>query len=301
MRAGAERGVEKGLDDLVSGEWLQAELGAPDLRILDASTFLPGSGRDARDEYEAAHIPGALFFDIEAFSDETSPLPHMLPPAAQMVSRLQKLGIGDTSRIVVYDNSPIHTAARAWWMLTSFGLRSVAILDGGFQKWVEEGRPSEAGNPPAPRPGHLSARLDPARLADKSFVKQAVEDGSHEIVDARPAARFAGRDPEPRPGLQSGHIPGSRSLPQSEMFTADHRWKSPGEIAAAFAQAGVDLDRPVITTCGSGVTAAILLFAAHRLGRRDVRLYDGSWSEWGADSGLPKEKGEPAPKSGEPA
>ncbi|MBX3560227.1 MAG: 3-mercaptopyruvate sulfurtransferase [Sphingomonas sp.] len=275
---------------LVSTDRLAAESGAPDLRVLDASFFLPGSGRDARAEYEAAHIPGAMFFDIDAIADPDSPLPHMLPPAHLFASRARALGLGDGDRIVVYDNSPLHSAARAWWMLRAFGARHVAVLDGGFQKWTAEGRPVEAGVTEARR-GHFTPVLDAALVKDKADVLGLVGVESHVIVDARSAARFAGEGIEPRPGVTPGHIPGSRSLPQGSLFNADNSMKRGAELRAAFDAAGVDLTKPMVTTCGSGVTAAVLLLGAQLLGKSDVALYDGSWSEWGADRDTPKAKG----------
>lgn len=280
------------MDDLVSTEWLEQALGAPDLRIVDATFLLPGNGRDARAEYEAAHIPGAVFLDIDEVADTDSPLPHMLPSEAKMASRAQALGLSDGARIIVYDNSPLHSAARGWWMLKSFGARQVAILDGGFQKWMAEGRPVESGAP-AVRRGHFTARLDRERIADKQAVLGLIGDAGWEIVDARGAPRFAGEEPEPRPGLVSGHMPGARNLPQGRLFNEDNRWKRGDALRAAFDAAGVDLARPMVTTCGSGVTAAVLLFGAHLLGKDDVRLYDGSWSEWGADPATPKATGLP--------
>lgn len=278
------------MDSLVSTEWLERELGAPDLKIIDATTFLPGSGRDARAEHERAHVPGAVFLDIEEVSDGDSPLPHMMPSEAKFASRMQSLGARDGARFVVYDNSPLHSAARVWWMLKAFGAHYVALLDGGFQKWTAEGRPVAQGREPH-RHGHFTAFLDKAAVVDKAQVLALVGAGSHEIVDARPAARFAGTDPEPRAGLASGHIPGARSLPQGQLFNPDNSWKQGEALRAAFDAAGVDLAKPMVTSCGSGVTAAVLLFGAHLLGKEDVRLYDGSWSEWGADPALPKATG----------
>ncbi|HYG30089.1 MAG TPA: 3-mercaptopyruvate sulfurtransferase [Allosphingosinicella sp.] len=278
------------MESLVSTEWLAAELGAPDLRVADATIFLPGSGRDGRAEYEAEHIPGAAFMDLEEIVAEDTPLPHMLPPAHKLASRMQSLGIGDRDRIVVYDNSPLHSAARAWWMLRTFGARRVAILDGGLAQWKAEGRPLESGSGPAKR-AHFTPRLIRDAVADKTFLSALLGTGAWEIVDARPAPRFRGEQPEPRPGVQPGHIPGSRSLPQSELFVPDGRWKRGAALREVFEASGVDLSRPMVTTCGSGVTAAVLLFGAHLLGKDDVRLYDGSWSEWGADPALPKATG----------
>ena len=281
------------MDSLVSTEWLERELGGADLRVIDATYFLPDSGRDARLEFEQEHIPGAVYFDLDEISDGASPLPHMMPPEHKFASRMQSLGVRDGAHIVVYDNSPLHSAARVWWMLKTFGAHYVAILDGGLQKWKAEGRPVEHGRE-SHRHGHFTPLLDRDAVADKDLVRSLVGAGTHEIVDARPAARFRGDDPEPRPGLESGHIPGSRNLPQSELFNPDNSWKRGDALRKAFDSAGVDLTKPMVTTCGSGVTAAVLLFAAQLLGKQDVRLYDGSWSEWGGDPTAPKETGAPS-------
>jgi thiosulfate/3-mercaptopyruvate sulfurtransferase len=278
------------VDSLVSTAWLEAELGAPDLRVVDATLFLPGMGRDARAEHEAAHIPGAVYFDIDEIADADNPVPHMLPPEPKFASRMQTLGIGDGNRVVVYDNSPLHSSARAWFMLKAFGAHHVAILDGGLQKWAAEGRPLESGTRPH-RHGHFTAQLDRGAVADKVHVRGLIGAGSHEIADARATARFTGEAAEPRPGLASGHIPGARSLPQGEFFRADNSFKQGAELRAAFADAGVDLARPLVATCGSGVTACVILFGAHLIGKADVQLYDGSWSEWGADPDTPKATG----------
>jgi thiosulfate/3-mercaptopyruvate sulfurtransferase len=277
------------MESLVSTDWLEAELGAADLRILDASWFLPASGRDARAEHEARHIPGAAFVDIEDLSDPDSPFPHMLPAAHRMASRMQALGVGDGSRTVVYDDSPLHSAARVWWMLGIFGARRVALLDGGLAKWRAEGRPIEQGGA-AVRRGHFTPLLREGAVADKAEVSRLLG-ADTQVVDARSAARFAGEEAEPRLGLASGHIPGSKNLPHGALFNRDGTWKRGEDLRAAFEAAGVDLSKPVVTTCGSGVTAAVLLFGAHLLGKEDVTLYDGSWSEWGADPALPKATG----------
>ncbi len=275
------------MESLVSTDWLERELGSADLKVVDATIFLPNAGRDARAEYEQAHIPGAVFMDLDEIVDSASPLPHMLPPEHKLASRMQSLGLKDGSRFVVYDNSPLHSSARAWWMLRTYGAHYVAILDGGMQKWAAEGRPVESGRPQV-RHGHFTPAFDAGAVADKDYVSGIVHSGEHEIVDARPAGRFSGAEPDPRPGIAAGHIPGSRSLPQSELFNPDNSWKRGDELRAAFDKAGVDLTKPMVTTCGSGVTAAVLLVGAALLGKSDVRLYDGSWSEWGADPMTPK-------------
>ena len=278
------------MDSLVTTQWLAAELGAPDLRVIDATMFLPGAGRDARAEYEAEHIPGAVFMDLDEIVDTANPVPHMFPPEHKFASRMQSLGLGDGHRFVVYDNSPLHSSARAWWMLKSFGAHYVAILDGGLSKWKAEGRALESGKPQV-RHAHFTAALDGGAIADKAFVGSILGSGEHQIVDARSAPRFAGEEQEPRPGLASGHIPGSKNLPQTSLFNADNSWKQEEALRAAFDGAGVDLSKPMVATCGSGVTAAVILFGAHLLGKTDTKLYDGSWSEWGADPALPKAKG----------
>ena len=278
------------MDMLVSTEWLEAELGAPDLRIIDATLFLASHGRDARAEYEAEHIPGAVFLDLDEVVDSDNPAPHMLPPEAKFASRMQSLGLGDGSRFVVYDNTPLHSSARAWWMLKTFGAHYAAILDGGMVKWKAERRPVEAGRPHV-RHAHFSPLFDGREVADKGFVSSIMGAGSHELVDARSAGRFTGEEAEPRPGLPVGHIPGSKHLPQGQLFNPDNTWKQGDALRAAFDAAGVDLSRPLVTTCGSGITAAVLLFGARLLGKEDVMLYDGSWSEWGADPATPKATG----------
>lgn len=264
------------MDDLISTEWLASTLEQSDVRVIDATLFLPDAGRDARAEHEAEHIPGAVFLDLSEFAD--------MPDEARFASRMQTLGLGDGSRFVIYDNSPLHSAARAWWLLRSFGAHYVAVLDGGLAKWKAEGRAVESGRTEV-RHRHFTAQADPRGLARMADVRDA---GDTQIVDARSAGRFTGEEPEPRPELAGGHIPGSRNLPQTQLFGADGTWKRGDDLRAAFTAAGVDVDKAMITTCGSGVTAAVLSFGAHLLGAKDVRLYDGSWSEWGADASTPK-------------
>jgi thiosulfate/3-mercaptopyruvate sulfurtransferase len=274
------------MDSLVSTSWLEGELGSADLRIVDATYFLTGSGRDACAEYDAAHIPGAMFLNLAELADTDSPLPNMRPPAHEFASRMQALGIGDAARVVIYDNSPLRTAARAWWVMRSFGAPKVAILDGGFAKWQAEGRPVEIGQPQVRR-GHFTPRSESEAVADKAFMLANLEQRSHQVLDARSAERFAGGGPDAH-GVAGGHIPGSANLPYSRLFNADGTYKQGEALRAEFDAAGVDLDRPLVTTCGSGVTACVLLFGAHLLGRDGVKLYDGSWSEWGADPDTPK-------------
>ena len=274
------------MDPLVSTEWLASELGKNDLRVIDASLFLPDHGRNARQEFEAAHIPGAVFMDLDEIVDTSSGLPHMLPPAEKFASRMQALGLGDGSRIVVYDNSPLKSSARAWFMLKVFGAHEVAILDGGFAKWQAEGRAVESGKPVV-RHRHFTVWQDSSLVRTLDQMVENLKTKAEQVLDARPAGRFTGSDPEPRAGLRGGHMPGARNLPHGELFNADGTWKQGNELRAAFTQAGIDLDRPVTTTCGSGITAAVLAFGMHLLGKKDVGLYDGSWSEWGARGSTP--------------
>lgn len=274
------------MDPLVSTEWLASELGKSDLRIVDATLFLPDHGRNARAEFEAAHIPDAVFMDLDEIVDTASGLPHMLPTPEKFASRMQALGLGDGSRVVVYDNSPLKSSARAWWMLRVFGAHEVAILDGGLAKWQAEGRPVESGKPVV-RHRHFTVWQDNSLVRTLDQMVENLKAKGEQILDARPAGRFAGTDPEPRPGLRGGHMPGARNLPHGQLFNEDGTWKRGDELRSAFTQAGIDLGRPVVTTCGSGITAAVLAFGMHLLGKKDVGLYDGSWSEWGARAETP--------------
>jgi thiosulfate/3-mercaptopyruvate sulfurtransferase len=275
------------MDDLVSTEWLASNLGQDDLVALDSSVFMPSSGRNARAEYLAAHIPGARFLDIDRLSDKSHPAPHMLPPASEFGCAMEAIGIGRGDRVVVYDNSPLRTAARGWFMLRHFGSREVAILDGGLQKWVAEGRPVESGEP-EPR----DARYDAIERSGEVVSLDEIGAGlGIPLLDARGRGRFEGSEPDPRPGVAAGHIPGSRNLPFPELYNDDGTFRGREEIARIFAAAGVDPKAPFVATCGSGVTANSLIFAAHLLGNEATRLYDGSWSEWGADPSTPKEMG----------
>ncbi|MGK2284779.1 3-mercaptopyruvate sulfurtransferase [Pedomonas sp. V897] len=274
------------MDALVSTEWLAGELGANDLRIVDASWHMPAENRNARAEFEAAHIPGAVFFDIDEIADTSSPLPHMLPSPEKFASRAQALGLGDGSRIVVYDNSDLRSSARAWWMLRVFGAHRVAILDGGFQKWQAEGRPVESGKPVV-RHRHFTPWEDRSAVRTLEQMKANLTTKAEQVLDARSASRFAGAEPEPRPGLRAGHIPGARNLPYRQLLAEDGTFKRGEDLRAAFEQAGIDLSRPVVTTCGSGITAAVLAFGLHLLGHDKVALYDGSWTEWGSQPDTP--------------
>jgi thiosulfate/3-mercaptopyruvate sulfurtransferase len=275
---------------LVSTDWLAAHLKDPDLRVLDASWYMPGSGRDAKAEYDAAHIPGARFFDIEEISDQRSDLPHMAPPVEKFMSRMRALGVGDGHQVVVYDGSGLFSAARVWWTFRLMGKMDVAVLDGGFPKWQAEGREVED-LPPVIRDRHMTASRQNQLVKDVTQVAHAAKLHQAEIIDARAAARFRGEVAEPRPGLRSGHIPGSKNLPFGQLLNGDGTMKNPTELAQVFTNAGVDLGKPAITTCGSGVTAAILSLALERVGHRNHALYDGSWSEWGMYEDLAVAKG----------
>lgn len=274
---------------LKSTGWLAEHFRDRDVAIVDASYFLPTQKRDAHAEYLSGHIPGAVFFDIEAVCDHSTDLPHMLPGSTQFGEAVAALGIGDGDTIVVYDSQGLYSAARVWWTFRIFGAKSVFILDGGLPKWKAEGRPVETGGTKRPaRQFHAEMDIGPvAMLAD---VRMALANRSAQIVDARSAERFAGTAPEPRPGLRSGHMPGSFNVPFQNVLE-NGRLVSRERIEAAFTSAGVDLDKPIITSCGSGVTAAILTLALDSIGKSALRLYDGSWSEWGSRPDVPVERG----------
>ena len=265
---------------LVSTDWLARHLKDPDLRVLDASWYLPGQNRDAKAEYAAGHIPGARFFDIDEISDQRSALPHMAPPPEKFISRMRAMGVGDGHQVVIYDGSGLFSAARVWWIFRLMGKQDVAVLDGGLPKWRAEGRGVED-MPPVIKDRHMTTSRQNLLVKDVTQVAHAAKLGEAEIVDARSAARFRGEVPEPRPGLRSGHIPGSKNVPYVTMLNGDGTMKPPAELRAVFAAAGVDLLKPVITSCGSGVTAAVLSLALERIGHRHHALYDGSWAEWG--------------------
>jgi thiosulfate/3-mercaptopyruvate sulfurtransferase len=271
--------------NLVSTEWLAAHLYDRDLAVVDGSWYLPAMNRDGFKEYQAAHIPGAVFFDIDEISDHGVGLPHMLPPPDAFALHMRRLGIGDDTRIVVYDGSGVFSAARVWWTFRVFGAKKVFLLEGGFPKWRAEGRPVEAGTT-NPTPAKFTAKFDAKLVADLDRVEQALKSGAVQVVDVRPAARFRGEAPEPRAGVRSGHMPGSKNLPFTELI-ADGTLAPPEKIRAALAAGGVDPDRPVITSCGSGVSAAILWLALDSIGKPPQALYDGSWADWGSRADKP--------------
>jgi thiosulfate/3-mercaptopyruvate sulfurtransferase len=281
---------------LVGSEWLAEHLGDPGVRVVDCSFKLPGITPTARADYERGHIPGAVFFDIDEIAQPGTSLPHMIPSADLFAHKIGALGIGDGDRVVVYDGVGLSSAGRAWWMLRLFGHDDVALLDGGLPKWKAEGRPLDSAIP-TPPPRRFTARFDPELVRDKAAVQRNLATRSEQVVDARAAGRFDGRVAESRPGLRSGHIPGSRNLPYEEVTDpATRQLRSAEELGRLFGEAGVALDRPIVTSCGSGVTACALAFALHLIGHPGAAVYDGSWSEWGLPGDTPVETGPAAPK-----
>ncbi len=276
---------------LVSTEWLAKHIKDPDLRILDASWYLPAMGRDPKAEYDAAHIPGARFFDIDDVSDNRSDLPHMAPTVEKFMSRLRAMGVGDGHQVVVYDGMGLFSAARVWWLFRLMGQDNIAVLDGGLPKWQAEGREVED-LPPVIRDRHMTVRRQAHLVKDVTQVSAASKLRDYELIDARGAGRFQGEEPEPREGMRSGHIPGAKNVPFGILLNENGTMKDRDGLRAAFAAAGVDLDKPAITSCGSGVTGTIINLALEVLGKRDHSLYDGSWSEWGQFPTLPVATGE---------
>jgi thiosulfate/3-mercaptopyruvate sulfurtransferase len=275
-------------DALVSTDWLAEHLTAPDIRVVDGSYYLPGEGLDPRAEFEAHHIPGAVFFDIDEIADASVDLPHMIPPPEKFSARVRKLGLGDGVRIIAYDQRGLFSAPRVWWTFRLFGHRDVAVLDGGLVKWLAEGRPVEEG-PSHPTERHFTARTNSLMVRDRDQVLANLDSGREQVVDARSRGRFEGREPEPRRSLRGGHIPGSLNLPFTDLLDRESQTLLPAaQLAERFAAAGIDMKRPVITSCGSGITAAVVALALHLAGHKDVSVYDGSWTEWGdPESGLP--------------
>jgi len=274
---------------LVSTDWLARHLAAPDVRIADASWYLPAAGRDAKAEYASAHIPRAVFFDIDDLSDEKSALPHMLPPAAKFASRMRRLGLGDGNLIVVYDGAGIYSAPRAWWMLRAMGHEDVAVLDGGLPKWRRESRPLED-LAPRPHPRHFTPRPNNGLSRNFDQMIANLQSRAEQVVDARGAARFRGEEAEPRAGVEPGHIPGSSNVPYTDLIAEDGTLKPKEALRQLFADRDISLEHPLVTTCGSGITAAIDLLALAQLGARRLALYDGSWAEWGGRADAPKER-----------
>ncbi len=274
---------------IVSTEWLADHLDAPDVRIVDASWYLPADNRDPEAEYRARHIPGAVFFDIDEIADTDSSLPHMLPSTEKFSVRVSKLGLGDGNRIVVYDGGGVLSATRAWWMFKVFGHDDVVVLDGGLSKWLREGRPVDD-LAPMPRQRHFTARLNTMMIRDKDQILANLKTAREQILDARSAPRFAGAKPEPRPNVRPGHIPGSINVPFGALQDPETGTFRPvDDMRTAFESAGVDLDAPIVTSCGSGVTACVLYLGLEMLGHRNIAVYDGSWSEWGAADDTPIE------------
>jgi len=288
--------VDFSKEALVSTQWLADNLSAPDLRVVDSSYYLPGEGLDPRHEFEAQHIPGAVFFDIDDIKDPANDLPHMLPPPHIFSSKVRKLGLGDGLRLVIYDQLGMRSSARAWWTFRYFGHDEVAVLDGGLPKWLNEGRPVEDGAA-YPEERHFTPRMNSSLLRDRAQLLANLSGQADQVLDARSQARFEGKAPEPREGLRAGHIPGSRNLPFTDILDRQSQTMlDKPALQERFTAAGIDMQRPVVTTCGSGVTAAVLALGLHRLGHRDVAVYDGSWSEWGLPGETPVEQGPAAVK-----
>jgi len=276
------------MDPLVTTDWLAKHLPDPDVRVVDGTWHMPQAKRDPRAEFEAVHIPGAVFFDIDAIADRTTTLPHMLPSPEAFGAAVGALGIGNGQRVVVYDVRGVVSAARVWWTFRAFGHDAVAVLDGGLRKWRAEGRPVQSGSA-APAHRAFAARLRPELVRDIEAMRANVLSRAAQVLDARSAGRFAGTEPEPRAGLRGGHIPGSLNLPYETLYRADGTLKAPDELRRAITAAGVDVSRPVVTSCGSGVTASVLALALYLVGRPDAAVYDGSWSEWGSRADTPVE------------
>jgi thiosulfate/3-mercaptopyruvate sulfurtransferase len=287
--------VSERLPPVVSTDWLASNLGRRGLRVLDGSWYLPGSGRDPAQEYSAGHIPGALFFDLDARSDRSVSLPHMLPPPAVFAESMSTLGLSDSDDLVVYDGSGVNLSApRVWWTFRTFGHQRVSILDGGIDKWRREQRPIEQGVVTLP-PGRFTARLDRTAVRDLASIRANINQAVEQLVDTRSAGRFAGVEPEPRPGLRAGHVPGSVSLPFTELVRSDGTMLPPAELRRRLVEAGIDLSRPVVATCGSGTSACALVLSLHLIGHTQTAVYDGAWAEWGGRADTPVEA-QPIPK-----